>query len=129
MSQPVSPEEKAHLQKLILFAIDLKKRDLRDSTILRELEGVGATPENARNVLNAVNSMRKQQSQDYGSASREAALRAMGIGAIICMIGIIVTVGSYKSVSQAGGSYVVAYGAIIWGGFQFLRGLYLYSNG
>lgn len=47
------------------------------------------------------------------------------IGLIIMVIGIAVTFFSYQSAasSPTGGSYVVAWGAIIFGGLQFLRGL------
>ncbi len=44
------------------------------------------------------------------------------MGSVICLLGIVVTVGSYSSAS-AGGSYVVAWGAIIFGGVRLFRGL------
>jgi len=46
----------------------------------------------------------------------------MVTGGIVALIGIIVTVGSYEAAS-GGGTYVVAWGAILFGGIQFLRGL------
>jgi hypothetical protein len=59
--------------------------------------------------------------------SSDDGMKQMVIGGLICIVGIVVTVGSFNA-ARAGGSYVVAYGAIIWGGFQFLRGLYHYNN-
>jgi hypothetical protein len=44
-------------------------------------------------------------------------------GAVICVIGIVVTAVSYSSASEGGGSYVVAWGAIIFGAIRFFRGL------
>jgi hypothetical protein len=47
----------------------------------------------------------------------------MTVGGIFCLVGIVVTVATYAVASQAGGTYVVTWGAIAFGGFQFLRGL------
>jgi hypothetical protein len=57
-----------------------------------------------------------------------AALQAMASGAIICIIGIIISVATYSAASKGGGTYVVAYGAVIGGGLQFFRGLFAYMN-
>jgi hypothetical protein len=48
----------------------------------------------------------------------------MVVGALWCVGGILVTVITYgaASTNPAGGQYVVAYGAIIFGAIQFLRG-------
>jgi len=55
-------------------------------------------------------------------------LRNMAIGAIACLIGIAVTAGTYSAASS-GGHYVVAWGAIVFGGFQFLKGLFQLATG
>ncbi len=51
----------------------------------------------------------------------------MVIGGLVCVIGIVITVASYTSASNDphGGTYVVAWGAILFGGIQFCRGIYL----
>ena len=54
---------------------------------------------------------------------RQRARRDMTIGGVVCVIGIVITVATYAAASEAGGSYVVTWGAIAFGGFQFLRGL------
>jgi hypothetical protein len=46
----------------------------------------------------------------------------MAIGGSVCALGIVITAGTYMAAS-GGGAYVVTWGAIIFGGFQFLRGL------
>jgi hypothetical protein len=46
----------------------------------------------------------------------------MLIGGGICLLGIIITVGTCLS-AREGGTYTIAYGAIIWGAIQFFRGL------
>jgi hypothetical protein len=44
------------------------------------------------------------------------------IGGIICIVGIVITVGTYSAAAD-GGSYTIAWGAILFGGIQFFRGL------
>jgi hypothetical protein len=46
------------------------------------------------------------------------------VGAIVCLLGIFFTVGTYTTAAESGGTYVVAYGAIVWGAMQFMRGLW-----
>ena len=50
--------------------------------------------------------------------------RDMVVGAIWCIGGILVTALTYGAAasSPGGGRYVIAYGAIIFGAIQFLRG-------
>jgi hypothetical protein len=55
-------------------------------------------------------------------------LRNMAIGAVVCLIGIAVTAGTYSAASS-GGHYVVAWGAIVFGAFQFLKGLFQLATG
>jgi hypothetical protein len=47
----------------------------------------------------------------------------MVMGALVGLVGIVITVATYSAASEGGGRYVVAYGAIIWGAIQFFRGL------
>ena len=55
-----------------------------------------------------------------------AARRNMLVGGLWCGGGIAVTAITYLNAS-GGGTYVVAWGAIIFGGFQFLKGLSQYQ--
>ncbi len=55
-------------------------------------------------------------------AIRDAAKKNMIYGALWCIGGIAVTAATYDAAS-GGGSYVVAWGAILFGGIQFVRGL------
>jgi hypothetical protein len=57
------------------------------------------------------------------SPGRAAANRNMLVGGLWCVGGIVVSVATYSAASSGGGSYVVAWGAIIFGGIQFFRGL------
>lgn len=53
---------------------------------------------------------------------RSGAHRELGIGALLLLVGIVVTAATYASASSSGGSYVVAYGAIIVGIIKIIRG-------
>lgn len=57
------------------------------------------------------------------NAARGAAQRATWVGLVILVVGIIITWGSY-SAANPGGGFVVAWGAIIFGGYRSIRGLY-----
>lgn len=46
----------------------------------------------------------------------------MAVGALICIGGIIITAATYSAAS-GGGTYVVAWGAIIFGAIRFFKGL------
>jgi hypothetical protein len=56
-------------------------------------------------------------------------LRNMAIGAIVCVVGIVITAATYSAASSGGGHYVVAWGAIIFGAVQFLKGLFQLATG
>jgi hypothetical protein len=55
-------------------------------------------------------------------ALRAAAERDMRVGGLWCLGGIVVTAVTYSAAS-GGGSYVIAWGAIVFGGIQFIRGV------
>lgn len=59
---------------------------------------------------------------EIGEAKKEAANKDMLWGAVWCIGGIIVTAVTYSNAS-GGGTYVVAWGAILFGAIQFLKGL------
>jgi hypothetical protein len=64
---------------------------------------------------------------DDVAAIRAAANKNMLVGGLWCAGGILVTALTYSAAS-GGGSYVVAWGAIVFGGIQFFRGLLLRSR-
>lgn len=50
-------------------------------------------------------------------------------GALWCIGGIMVTTATYSSaVAHGGGTYFVAWGAILFGAIQFLQGVFQYLN-
>jgi hypothetical protein len=58
--------------------------------------------------------------------SKSTARRNMLVGFLWCAGGLAITAITYSSASGSGGTYVVTWGAIIFGGFQFLQGLVQY---
>ena len=58
-------------------------------------------------------------------ALREAGAKNMLFGALWCIGGIVVTAWAYHEAATAagGGTYVIAWGAIVFGAIQFFRGL------
>lgn len=61
--------------------------------------------------------------EDVGSVNKEGLNRDLVVGGLWLFGGLIVTGVTYSSASNGGGSYVVAWGAILFGGIQFLKGL------
>ena len=68
-----------------------------------------------------------QELSQYRETARAGAAKGafvrMWIGLAVAVIGIIVTVATLAAASE-GGTYFVAYGAILFGGLAFLQGLY-----
>lgn len=56
-------------------------------------------------------------------ARQQKAKKDMLYGALWCVGGILVTAFTYSAASNGGGRYFVAWGAILFGGIQFVRGL------
>jgi hypothetical protein len=57
-------------------------------------------------------------------AHREAGQKDMLYGALWCIGGIVVTAVSYSAAASAGGgTYVITWGAVVFGAIQFFRGL------
>jgi hypothetical protein len=74
----------------------------------------------ADSAVNLVDRLKQIQAQ----AKKLAAKHNMFYGALWCIGGIVVTMFIYQAASNAGGGpYIIAWGAILYGGFQFLRGL------
>lgn len=62
---------------------------------------------------------------DPRAAKRALAGRRMAVGAVLCIIGIAITAGTYNSARDSGGgTYFIAYGPIVVGGIRFFQGLF-----
>ena len=57
------------------------------------------------------------------SERRSRKSRDIAIGAVLLTLGLLVTAGTYGSASESGGTYVIAYGPMIFGVIRLIRGL------
>jgi len=61
--------------------------------------------------------------------SKAVGRKNMWVGGLWCVGGAVVTVGTYSfAASGGGGTYFVAWGAVLFGGYQFLKGLYQFMT-
>jgi hypothetical protein len=61
--------------------------------------------------------------QTLKRAYRKVGVKNMLFGALWFVVGIVVTAVTYQSASH-GGHYIIAWGAVLFGAIQFLRGLF-----
>ena len=63
--------------------------------------------------------------EDAKAVHQQRANRDMVVGGLWCGAGILITVLTYSSASgPQGGTYLLAWGPIVFGGIQFLRGIF-----
>ncbi|MDB5056174.1 MAG: hypothetical protein JWM44_4224 [Bacilli bacterium] len=60
---------------------------------------------------------------------RKVAKRHIFIALIWIGAGLLITLGTYSSVSKNGGTYIITYGPIIYGIFKLLRALRIHNDG
>lgn len=85
-------------------------------------ETKGALIENGLRAEDADVVIANLQNQ-YKQEKREAGNKNMLYGALWCVGGLLVTILTYSAASD-GGTYVVAWGAVIFGAIQFFKGLF-----
>jgi hypothetical protein len=93
--------------------------------IRRQLIAIGYSTADAAQIVDEAQAWRQKLAQvAYGASDAVAAgKRNMAIGGVVCVIGLVVTIGTLAAASgSGGGSYVIAWGAIVWGAIQFFRG-------
>jgi len=65
----------------------------------------------------------ERDEQKRQEARRSWANGQIAVGALILVIGIGITAATYSAASQSGGTYTIAYGAILVGVIKIVRGL------
>jgi len=121
MSEPTSGDEEFDSAGAVYeYAAELMKSGQSSSQIESKLVEKGIDKQNASVVVENLTRLRAE-------AVNNAAKRTMIIGGLVFVVGSIVTISTYTSAS-GGGTYVIAWGAIIFGAIQFFRGLSAYSG-
>jgi hypothetical protein len=123
MDEPMSTQDSAQddekqrqlIQSICELVAEKLQFGIAPKKIQELLQEKGLDPELAEAIVSKVSAMHRQ-------AKREAANKNMLYGALWCIGGTVVTVASFSAAS-GGGRYVVAWGAIVFGGIQFFRGL------
>lgn len=101
-------------------AAELMKEGMPAQEIKSNLVEQGLDAESADAVVSNLFAARVKQQQTQG-------LKNIGFGALWLVGGIVVTVATYGATSD-GGKYVVAWGAMLVGGVQFIQGVYQFST-
>ncbi|GAA0338250.1 hypothetical protein NE235_34505 [Actinoallomurus spadix] len=68
------------------------------------------------------------QGVPVNDAERRRATRAIGVGAVLFVIGLLITVLTYSHASGSGGVYVVAWGPMLFGVIRMITGLVLLAK-
>lgn len=109
-----SPEEA--VKKLYEYAAQLMVKEKKSpEEVKANLIEIGVDSESADTIISNL------QAQ-ISAVKKERANKDMIFGALWCIGGIIVTAVTYQAAS-GGGTYVVAWGAIIFGAVQFIKGV------
>lgn len=115
MSEPTSSDVKQALEAVYRYGAAKLAAGQSTDEVKSALVEKGLEPEVAATIVTEI-------AEVHRKAKKEAGKRNMMWGAGIAVLGIIVTAATYSAAS-GGGSYVVAWGAIVFGGFRFFRGL------
>ena len=107
-------------QAVYKYAANLVKAGSSASQVESQLMEKGIDQASASVVVKNVFMFRSK-------AIQEAAKKDMLYGALWCIGGIVVTLLTYSAASE-GGTFIIAWGAIVFGGSQFFRGLLQYSS-
>lgn len=59
---------------------------------------------------------------------KRKAKKDIWIGGAWCFGGLAISIGTYAMASERGGSYFMAWGAVLFGGFQLIKGLINYGS-
>jgi hypothetical protein len=103
-------------QEVYDFAAGLMAKGLPDETIQSQLREQGLDTESATTITSGLRA-------EFVAYQREEARKNMLHGGLWLLGGCAVT-GVTFALASAGGSYVMTWGAVIFGGFQFLKGVY-----
>ena len=114
------PTQEEVIQEVYKYAGELVKAGLTASQVEKKLIAIGLDRTFAASVVRNVFSIRTKAIQD-------TAKKKMFQGALWCLGGLAVTAVNF-SLSFEGEGLILAWGAVIFGALQFMRGLLQYSS-
>ncbi len=130
---PAGPSEEAPLapnaprvDDLFYYVLGCLEKGSSRVQVRKQLIAFGYTAAEADETVEAVADWRRKHPEHANITSSTGGgggNASMWIGGLICLFGIVVTVGSCLAAGEGGGRYIIAWGAIIFGGIQFFRGL------
>jgi hypothetical protein len=133
-SEPASPSEETHLaenapqgDELFYYVLGCLQNGSSKAEVRKQLIAFGYASTEAEETVEAVGDWRRKNPDHQNIANTAGAVgggnASMWIGGIICLVGLVVTIGSCLLAGEGGGRYYIAWGAIVFGGIQFFRGL------
>lgn len=117
----VEPTQEEIVEAVYSFAAERMHEGADAQQIHAELMQQGLDQDSASQVVSNLFNMRTD-------AVRSAGKKNMIYGALWCIGGVVVTVVTF-SMAANGGSYIVTWGAILFGAIQFFRGAYQATTG
>lgn len=105
------------------YAVDESLKEGQKVKDWGKYSGFKSAKATARDIENYIHQMYEEV-----RPFKEAATRSAFIGLAWLIGGLIIFFMSYSAAAQTGGSYIVPYGAIIFGGIQAVRSFYRYSQ-
>lgn len=125
VNSPPDPEPKP--EQVVEAAYGFAAEQMRQGVAPSQVQKILIERElDAESAANVVGDLKRSQAEAW----RQAGQRNMIIGTLWCFGGIALTTVTYQAAAGAGGGkYVVAWGAILFGGIQFLRGFFQSARG
>lgn len=114
--EQIQVEQQEAVNQVYEYAADLMINEKMSALETKKMLLENGVDEKSASVI--VNNLEKQ----IEDAKKGRANKDMLYGALWCIGGIVVTAVTYSSAS-GGGTYVVAWGAILFGAIQFFKGL------
>jgi hypothetical protein len=113
--------------ELFYYVLGCLDKGSSKAEVRKQLIAFGYTSSEAEETVATVADWRRKNPDHQNIANTAGATGGgnanMWIGGVICLIGLVVTIGSCMLAGEGGGRYYIAWGAIVWGGIQFFRGL------
>jgi hypothetical protein len=118
VSHDTAAANRALARKAYVEAFEALKRGATAQDAASRLSALGLDAATAAGVVANVERFK----HELGAAYRAAGLKSAGFGLLWCIGGIVVTALTYAAAS-GGGTFIVAWGAVLFGAIQAVRGL------